>query len=113
MITLNSEKNIRISLQRVYINYQELARSNNIHHTFIKLVSEVYGFVYCSSWKNYYIVINKNLTQELQKEVFIHEVGHIMYDMPDVGYIIGIDMQHSNMENKADEFAKVAGELFF
>ena len=113
MIALNLEKNIRNSLQRVYINYQQWARANNIYHQFVKIDTSIYGFVYLSSFGNYYIIINKNLTRELQKEVFLHEVEHIMYDMPVVGYIIGIDMQYSPIEKRADEFAKVIGELFF
>ncbi len=107
------EKTIRTSLQRIYINYQEWARSNNIYHQFIKLDSSIYGFVYKSTLGNYYIIINKNLTKELQKEVFLHEVEHIMYDMPNVGYIIGMDMQYSKIENNADKFAKIVGNIFF
>ncbi|MFW6030611.1 MAG: ImmA/IrrE family metallo-endopeptidase, partial [Halanaerobiales bacterium] len=102
----NADKPLRTSLQRTYINYQEIARNNNIYHTFLKLVSGVYGFVYRSSFDNYYIIINQNLTIELQKEVFCHEVAHIIYDLPDTGYIIGIDMQYESVEKKADLVAE-------
>ncbi|MFW6265032.1 MAG: hypothetical protein ACOC3B_02895, partial [Bacillota bacterium] len=107
------DKSLRTSLQRIFINYQEWARSNNIYHQFVKLASSIYGFVYRSTQGNYYIIINKNLTLELQKEVYLHEVEHIIYDMPDVGYIVGMDMQHCKIEKKANEFAKVVGGLFF
>ena len=108
MIKLN--KKIRTSIQRTYINFQEWARENNIFHQFVKLESEIYGFVYRSSGGNYYIIINKNLTRELQKEVFLHEVEHIIHDMPEVGYIIGLDMQYSPMEKRANKRAQMVAE---
>lgn len=105
-------KSLRTSLQRTYISLQEWARDNNIYHSFIKLVSGVYGFVYRSSFGNYYIIINKNLTKEMQREVFCHEVEHIMYDLPEQGYIIGLDMQYTTIEKKADLFAlEIAASL--
>ena len=48
----------------------------------------------------------KNLTKEMQKEVFLHEVEHILYDMPEKPYIIGVDMQYSEMEKRADSFVR-------
>lgn len=98
------------SLQESYLNYQQLARNNNIYHAFLKLVSSVYGFVYYSSFSNFYIIINKNLTLELQREVFCHEVKHILYDMPQKGYIIGLDMQYEKFEKQADLFAHLVAE---
>lgn len=107
------EKKNRTALQRTYINYQEWARSNNIYQSFIPLSPEVYGFVYLSSYANYFIIINQNLTLELQKEVYLHEVEHIMYDMPEDGYVIGLDMQYSQMEKAADNFVKEIINNFF
>lgn len=106
-------KLIRTSLQRTYINFQNWARENNIFHQFIRLETEIYGFVYRSTGGNYYIIINKNLTIEMQKEVFCHEVEHIMYDMPAIPYIISVDMQYSPIEKRADEFAKAVNNVFF
>lgn len=106
-------KKVRTALQRTYINYQEWARENSIFHTFLPLNPEVYGFVYLSSTHKYFIIINKNLTLELQKEVYLHEVEHIMYDMPEAGYVIGMDMQYSQMEKAADQFVKENIENFF
>ncbi len=103
-------KKIRTSIQRTYINFQEWARENNIFHQFVKLESEIYGFVYRSSGGNYYIIINKNLTRELQKEVFLHEVEHIIHDMPKEGYIIGLDMQYSPMEKQTNKRAQMIAE---
>lgn len=103
----------RTALQRTYINYQEWARENNIFHTFVPLKPSIYGFVYHSSTHKYFIIINTNLTLELQKEVFLHEVEHIMYDMPEIGYFIGVDMQYSSMEKQADQFIKERVNNFF
>ena len=104
MITLDYKK-CRTALQRTYINYQAWARENNIYYNSLSLKPKIYGFVYLSSFDNYFIIINKNLTNELQKEVFCHEVEHIIYDMPKKGYIIGLNMQYSSLEKRADEFA--------
>ena len=106
-----TDKSLQTSMQRTYISYQEWARSNNIYHTLISLVSEVYGFVYLSSFGYYYIIINENITKELQKEVFCHEVEHILYDMPNIPYIIGMDMQYSQIEKEADNFAQAVMEV--
>ena len=107
------KKPLRTSLQRTYISMKEWARTNNIYHIIYPLKIEVWGFVYKSYFNNYLILINQNLSSELQKEVFCHEVGHIMHDMPGRGYIIGLDMQYEKFEKEADEFARLAGNIFF
>jgi len=46
--------------------------------------------------------------KEWGKEVFCHVVEHIINDMPKKGYIIGIDMQYSDMEkDKNDSISAV------
>lgn len=107
------DKKIRTALQRTYINYQEWARENEIYQKIMPLSPEVYGFVYLSSTQKYFVIINDSLTSELQKEVFLHEVEHIIYDMPRLGYIIGLDMQHSSIEKNADKFADSMAANFF
>jgi len=107
------DKKIRTALQRTYINYQEWARENEIYQKIMPLSPKVYGFVYLSSFHKYFIIINKDLTKELQKEVFLHEVEHIVYDMPKLGYVIGLDMQHCSIEKDADRFAKLMAANFF
>ena len=108
-----TERKKRTALQRTYINHQEWARENNIYHTFIPLNPKIYGFVYLSTTHKYFVIINKNITLELQKEVFMHEVEHIMYDMPEIGYFIGVDMQYCEIENKANQFARKMVNNFF
>lgn len=108
---MHTNKRVRTSLHRSYINFQEWARDNNIYHQFINLESCIYGFTYRSRFGSYLIIINKNLTKELQKEVFLHEVEHILYDLPEQTYIIGVDMQYSALEKRADELARKANNL--
>lgn len=88
------------------ISFEEWTRANNIFCRLERLDPCIYGFVYKSSFGNYFIIINKNLTKEMQKEVFAHELIHIIHDLPEQGYIIGVDMQYSIVEKEADDFAK-------
>ena len=96
----NHDKKVRTGLQKTYVSFQAWARENNIYHSFVALNEGIYGFVYKSRFNNYFIIIDKNLSKEMQKEVFIHEVDHIMYDFPESGYVIGIDMKHSPLEEQ-------------
>ena len=59
------------------------------------------------------MIINQNLTLELQKKVYLHEVKHIIYDMPEAGYVIGMNMQYSQMEKVTDQFVEENIEYFF
>lgn len=106
-------KKQRTALQRTYIDFQAWAKDNNIYSKLFPLNLELWGFVYKSKYGDYLIVINNHLTTEMQKEVFCHEVEHIIYDMPDQGYLIGLDMQHTELEKNADKFAKSMVANFF
>lgn len=64
----------------------------------LNLPSSIYGFVYVSKKGNYHIVLNGNVNYKTQCSVFLHELKHIIYDMPTIGYIIGLDMQHKEFE---------------
>lgn len=87
------------------IPFYDVMNSFNIRTTIaFNMPSSVYGFVYVSRRKNYHIVLNGNVNYKTQCKTFIHEIKHIVYDTPNNGYIIGIDMQHSKMEIKADNF---------
>jgi hypothetical protein len=88
------------ALQRTYISFQAWASEHGIYSTLYSLNAGIWGFVYKSKYSEYLIVIDNHLCREMQKEVFCHEVEHIMYDMPEEGYIIGMDMQYTIMEKK-------------
>lgn len=62
----------------------------------------VHGFVYVSRRLNYHIVLNGNLSYETQCRTFVHEVKHIIKDIPKDGYIIGFNMQHAELEKDID-----------
>jgi hypothetical protein len=66
----------------------------------LNLPSSIYGFVYVSRKGNYHIILNGNINYETQCSVFLHEIKHIIYDMPTIGYIIGLDMQHEEYETE-------------
>lgn len=63
----------------------------------------VWGMVYSSCKQNYHVVINNKLTVEKQDEVIAHELEHIKNDFPNNHYIIGIDMQHYDFENRENK----------
>lgn len=107
------DKKQRTALQRTYIDFRAWAKANNIYSKIFPLNFELWGFVYKSKYDDYLIVINNHLTNEMQKEVFCHEVEHILYDMPKQCYLVGIDMQHTKLEKKADKFAKSMAANFF
>jgi len=62
------------------------------------LSQSVYGFVYKSNLKGYLLVLNGNINYDAQCKVFLHEIKHIINDMPNMGYIIGLDMQQKSFE---------------
>lgn len=66
----------------------------------------VLGFVYYSRLGNYHLIINGNLNDITQRKVFIHEIKHIVNDMPGIGYIIGLDMNRTAFEVDADRLAE-------
>lgn len=66
------------------------------------LPQSVYGFVYYSNRKGYLLTLNGNINYETQCGVFLHEIKHIINDMPNIGYIIGLDMQYEAFEIKAN-----------
>jgi hypothetical protein len=67
----------------------------------LNLPSSIYGFVYVSKKGNYHIILNGNINYETQCSVFLHEIKHIIYDIPTIGYIIGLDMQHMKFESSS------------
>lgn len=80
--------------------------SHNILVHQVKLCPEVAAFVYKSRQDLYHIVINSSLNWSAQVRVFLHEIEHIEKDLPCAGYVVGLDMQHEEVEINADWFAK-------
>lgn len=68
--------------------------------------ASVLGFVYVSRKGNYHLILNGNANYEAQHKTFIHEIKHIAYDLPRAGYIIGLNMQHTGLECRANMIAE-------
>jgi hypothetical protein len=89
------------------IAFYEIMNAFNIKTTIAcNIPASVLGFVYLSRRSNYHLILNGDVNYETQCKVFIHEVKHIVYDMPNMGYMIGLDMQYTYMEQSADTVAE-------
>ncbi|WP_039653786.1 hypothetical protein [Clostridium tyrobutyricum] len=88
------------------ILFYEVMNAFNIKTTIgFNIPSSLLGFVYVSRRGNYHLILNGSINYKTQCRVFIHEIKHITDDMPNIGYMIGLDMQHTNMEQSADDIA--------
>ncbi|MTV47723.1 hypothetical protein GJ688_01840 [Heliobacillus mobilis] len=92
------------SLRDETIPFHEVMNAFNIRTTIANLPSSVHAYVYVSRKGRYHLVMNGNINAETQYEVFCHEIKHIIYDLPTVGYIVGLDMQRTEIEKMADLF---------
>lgn len=52
--------------------------------------------------------ISDDLSPSGVEAVLLHEVYHILKHMPNFPYIIGLDLQHTEIENSADSYVKLA-----
>lgn len=88
------------SLYETLLNY-------NIHLTVVNALNyEAYGFVYYSRLGCYHLIINGKLDLITQRKTLIHEIKHIITDIPKIGYMVGIDMIHTPLEIEADKIAE-------
>lgn len=101
------EKQLYKLLNDDNLSFYETLRIYNIQLTITyNLSCTVLGFVYYSRLGNYHLIINGNTNCIIQRKVFIHEIKHIIADMPRVGYIIGLDMKRTALEMEADKVAE-------
>ncbi|WP_213996151.1 MULTISPECIES: hypothetical protein [Tepidanaerobacter] len=84
------------------IPFYEVVHCFGIRVTIGNLPASVSGFTYISKKGCYHLVINRNMSYKTQYRTFMHEIKHIMIDMPKMGYIVGLDMQRYEFESKAD-----------
>ncbi|AEM79784.1 hypothetical protein [Thermoanaerobacter wiegelii] len=75
-------------------------------HIVFNLPASVLGFTYVSRRGNYHLLLNGNVNYRAQVKTFLHEVQHILNDMPQYSYIIGLNMEHLKMEDTADEISE-------
>ena len=82
------------------ISFHEVRNAYNITtHVALDFPSSLLGFVFVSKKGNYYIVLNGNVNAETQLHTFVHELKHIVEDIPKHSYMLGIDMQHTELED--------------
>lgn len=85
----------------------ELIQTKMLMYHIVPLGPGVAGFVYRSRMGRYHIFISSSLNTEAQRRVFFHEAWHVIVDMPQQPFIIGIDMQGEKFELVAEEFARL------
>lgn len=88
------------------IPFHELMRAYGIEITIANIPAKIYGFTYVSGQGNYHIILNGNISYETQCKVLIHELKHIINDIPKQSYYIGLDMQHEYIEKEANKVAE-------
>lgn len=87
------------------IPFHEVMNAFNIRsHIAFDLDGKVLGFVYVSRKGNYHIILNGNVNYMTQCNVLVHEIKHIIHDLPRMPYIIGIDMQREKFEIDKDTY---------
>jgi len=108
MIDILDQPLFRAIIDRT-IPFYEIMNSFGIRVTIGNLPTTVAGFTYRSKKGYYHLILNANLSYETQCRTFMHEIKHIACDMPEMSYIVGLDMQRSSFEYEADKFAEVVG----
>jgi Zn-dependent peptidase ImmA (M78 family) len=101
------EKSLLKSLIDDTIPFADVMNAYNVRTTLSdQLPSHVLGFVYVSRRGNYHLILNAEVSLETRVKTFVHEIKHIVCDLPKVGYMIGLDMQRSQLELEADYVAE-------
>ena len=101
------DKSLLKSLLNQTLSFHEVMNAYNIKTSIASnLPSSILGFVYYSKRGNYHLVLNGNVNYETQCKTFVHEIKHITYDIPKIGYIVGLDMHRAYFENEADSVSE-------
>lgn len=101
------DKSLLKSLLDENISFHEVMNAYNIRTSIAcNIPASILGFVYVSRRGNYHLILNGNVNYETQCKTFVHEIKHITYDLPSMGYIIGLDMQYTYFEDGADMVAE-------
>lgn len=101
------DKPLLKSLLNETIPFSDVMNAYNIKTSVATdLSSTVLGFTYVSRRGHYHLVLNGNLNYETQLKTFVHEIKHIVEDLPTVGYMIGLDKQYTSFEKSADKVSE-------
>ena len=81
-------------------------KENDISLSYEKLHCRILAFVHESTKGNPHIILNEFLLflPDKREKIILHELKHIRDDF-DKNYIVGLDMQHHNLEKEADSIA--------
>lgn len=94
-------------------DFENVMRAFDIHTSLYNLGPRVLGIVYYSGFKRYYIIINALIeSYEVRQEVFFHELCHIIEDMPTRSYMINLDNERHEIEERADKFFERVTEAY-
>jgi len=69
------------------------------------LSGEVNGFLYVSRRGKRYIVVENSLSPSVQQDTLLHELKHVLKDLPKRPYVFGMDQQGRQEEREADWLA--------
>lgn len=101
------DKPLLKSLLNETIPFSDVMNAYNIKtYVATDLSSTVLGFTYVSRRGYYHLVLNGNLNYETQLKTFVHEIKHIVEDLPAIGYMIGFDKQYTFFEKSADKVSE-------
>lgn len=89
-----------IDLLKNEITQDEYIRENNIRIVYKKLPKKIYGFIYRYRDINL-IIINWNISKDLKKKTFIHELAHFELHHLDKNFI---EFSVENVEDEADKY---------
>jgi len=84
------------------IPFFEVMNSFGVKVTIANLPPSILGFTYISRKGKYHLVLNGNINHKTQCKTFVHELKHIITDMPKMSYYIGMDKQKYKIEFEAD-----------
>lgn len=90
------------------IDVNEALATDNIKINIVVLHASIHAFVYCSRKNRYHIILNESLSPEAMHHAFLHELNHIIEDIPKINYWVGIDHQRHYIENRANKFDQMA-----
>jgi hypothetical protein len=101
-INLLDEPLVRGLLDETIPFHEVMATHNVKTRISCNLRGNIKGFVYVSKRGYYHIFLNGKLTFAEQCHTFVHELKHIIQDLPHLSYYIGIDMQHEDIEDDTE-----------
>ena len=97
------------------VNYHDILACHGIKVSFAEFYDAIHALVYYSKRGYYHITINSLLTFPFQRRAFIHEIKHIIDDIPKCTYTVCFDEDTDDvyrMEVEADRFMEEVAALY-